>query len=129
MTADADTIRAAVDAYCTAFTKGDRDAYVGLFAEDAWIEDPVGTERREGLDAIGDFWDEAHAIPDSIELRLGELRIVIGQEAAFTLESRPNLGGETYRFDVIDHMSFDAEGKITSYRAFYDVATMRPARD
>ena len=69
------------------------------------------------------------AIPDSIELRLGELRIVIGQEAAFTLESRPNLGGETYRFDVIDHMSFDAEGKITSYRAFYDVATMRPARD
>ena len=46
-----------------------------------------------GLDAIGDFWDEAHAIPDSIELRLGELRIVIGQEAAFTLESRPNLGG------------------------------------
>ena len=64
-----------------------------------------------GLDAIGDFWDEAHAIPDSIELRLGELRIVIGQEAALTLESRPNLGGETYRFDVIDHMSFDAEGR------------------
>ena len=45
------------------------------------------------------------------------------------MESRPNLGGETYRFDVIDHMSFDAEGKITSYRAFYDVDTMRPARD
>jgi hypothetical protein len=89
----------------------------------------VGTERREGLNAIGDFWDESHAIPDSIELRLGDLRIIVGQEAAFTMEARPNLGGETYTFDVIDHMSFDTEGKITANRTFYDVSTMRPAHD
>jgi steroid Delta-isomerase len=124
-----DSILTTIDAYIAAYSATDREGWLECFAEDAWIEDPVGTERREGLDAIGDFWDEAHAIPDSVELRLGELRIVIGQEAAFTLESRPNLGGETYRFDVIDHMSFDAEGKITSYRAFYDIDTMRPAPD
>ena len=40
MPADAATIRATVDAYCAAFTNGDRAAYVGLFADDAWIEDP-----------------------------------------------------------------------------------------
>jgi steroid delta-isomerase len=124
-----DSIITTIDTYIATYSATDREGWLECFAEDAWIEDPVGTERREGLDAIGDFWDEAHAIPDSIELRLGELRIVIGQEAAFTLESRPNLGGETYTLDVIDHMSFDADGKITSYRAFYDVATMRPARD
>jgi steroid Delta-isomerase len=124
-----DSIMATIDTYIATYSATDREGWLECFAEDAWIEDPVGTERREGLDAIGDFWDEAHAIPDSIELRPGELRIVIGQEAAFTLESRPNLGGETYRLDVIDHMSFDAAGKITSYRAFYDVDTMRPARD
>jgi steroid Delta-isomerase len=124
-----DSIVTTIDAYIATYSATDREGWLECFAEDAWIEDPVGTERREGLDAIGDFWDEAHAIPDSIELRLGEVRIVIGREAAFSLESRPNLGGETYRFDVIDHMSFDAEGKITSYRAFYDVDTMRPARD
>jgi steroid Delta-isomerase len=124
-----DSIVTTIDAYIATYSATDREGWLECFAEDAWIEDPVGTERREGLDAIGDLWDEAHAIPDSIELRLGELRVVIGREAAFTLESRPNLGGETYRFDVIDHMSFDAEGKITSYRAFYDVDTMRPARD
>jgi steroid delta-isomerase len=124
-----DSITTTIDTYIASYSATDREGWLECFAEDAWIEDPVGTERREGLDAIGDFWDEAHAIPDSIELRLGELRIIIGQEAAFTLESRPNLGGETYTFDVIEQMSFDAEGKIISNRAFYDISTMRPARD
>jgi steroid Delta-isomerase len=124
-----DSIMTTIDTYIATYSATDREGWLECFAENAWIEDPVGTERREGLDAIGDFWDEAHAIPDSIELRLGDLRIVIGQEAAFTLESRPNLGGETYTFDVIDHMSFDAEGKIASNRTFYDVSTMRPAHD
>jgi steroid Delta-isomerase len=124
-----DSIMTTIDTYIATYSATDREGWLECFAEDAWIEDPVGTERREGLDAIGNFWDEAHAIPDSIELRLGDLRIVIGQEAAFTLESRPNLGGETYTLDVIDHMSFDAEGKIAANRTFYDVSTMRPAHD
>ena len=53
MSADAVTIRSVVEAYCAAFTAGDQDAYVGLYAEGAWIEDPVGTPRHEGKDAIG----------------------------------------------------------------------------
>lgn len=129
MAGSRDSIMTTIDTYIATYSATDREGWLECFADDAWIEDPVGTERREGLDAIGEFWDESHAIPDSIELRLGDLRIIIGQEAAFTLEARPNLGGETYRFDVIDHMSFDTEGKITSNRAFYDAATMRPARD
>jgi steroid delta-isomerase len=124
-----DSITTTIDTYLATYSATDREGWLECFAEDAWIEDPVGTERREGLDAIGDFWDEAHAIPDSIELRLGDLRIIVGQEAAFTMEARPNLGGETYTFDVIDHMSFDAEGKITANRTFYDVSTMRLAHD
>jgi steroid Delta-isomerase len=129
MAGNRDSIMTTIDTYIATYSATDREGWLECFADDAWIEDPVGTERREGLDAIGEFWDESHAIPDSIELRLGDLRIIIGQEAAFTLEARPNLGGETYRFDVIDHMSFDIEGKITSNRAFYDAATIRPARD
>jgi steroid Delta-isomerase len=129
MAGSRDSIMTTIDTYIATYSATDREGWLECFADDAWIEDPVGTERREGLDAIGEFWDESHAIPDSIELRLGDLRIIIGQEAAFTLEARPNLGGETYRFDVIDHMSFDIEGKITSNRAFYDAATIRPARD
>ena len=124
-----DSITTTIDTYIATYSATDRDGWLECFAEDAWIEDPVGTGRREGLEAIGDFWDESHAIPDSIELRLGDFRIVIGLEAAFTMEVRPNLVGETYTFDIIDHMSFDTEGKITSNRTFYDAATMRPTRD
>jgi steroid Delta-isomerase len=129
MAGSRDSIMTTIDTYIATYSATDRDGWLECFAEDAWIEDPVGSGRREGLGAIGELWDEAHAIPDSIELRLGDLRIIIGQEAAFTLEARPNLGGETYRVDVIDHMSFDTEGKITSNRTFYDAATLRPARD
>jgi steroid Delta-isomerase len=129
MTADAATIRSAVDAYCAAFTTGDRDAYVGLFAEDAWIEDPVGTPRHEGREAIGGFFDQSSALADSIELRrTGPVRVAAG-EGAFPMQARPSMGGATYCVDIIDVMSFDDAGKITTMRAFWDPAEMRPADD
>ena len=61
MTADAATIRATVEAYCAAFTAGDQDAYVDLFADDAWIEDPVGTPRARRARGIGGFFAESSA--------------------------------------------------------------------
>jgi steroid delta-isomerase len=124
---DADVINATIDAYLAAFTASDRAGWLACFAEDAWIEDPVGTPRRDGVEAIGAFWDETHSMPDSIELRPLGLRIVIGAEAVFTMQARPVLGDDTYELDVIDHMTFDDAGKITTMRAFFDPSTMRPA--
>ena len=123
------TIQTTIDAYMAAFTATDREAWLGCFAEDAWIEDPVGTPRREGLAAIGEYWDDAQAIPDIIELRPLDLRVIIGNEAAFTMQARPNLGGDTYALDIIDVMTFDDDGKITSNRAFYDSDALRRAEE
>jgi len=129
MTADAATIRATVEAYCAAFTKGDRGAYAGLFAEDGWMEDPVGTPRRQGREAIGGFFDESRAMADTIELRqTGPVRVAAG-EAAFPMQARPEIGGTTYVVDIIDVMTFDEAGLITTMRAFWDPAEMRPAED
>jgi steroid delta-isomerase len=129
MTADAVTIRAAVDAYVAAFTAGDRDAYVGLFAEGAQVEDPVGTPHHVGHEAIGVFFDQARGLADSIELRrTGPVCIAAG-EAAFSMQARPNMGGTTFVVDIIDVMSFDDGGRITTMRAFWDPAEMRPADD
>jgi steroid delta-isomerase len=129
MTADAATIRSTVDAYCAAFTKGDGDAYVGLFADGAWIEDPVGTPRHEGRDAIAAFFSQMSSMADSIELRLtGPVRVAAG-ECAFPMQARPTMGGTTMSMDIIDVMTFDDAGKITSMRAFWDPAEMRPADD
>jgi steroid delta-isomerase len=129
MPADAATIRATVDAYCAAFTQSDRAAYVGLFADDAWIEDPVGSPRLEGHEGIGGFFDQSSAMADSIELRLtGPVRVAAG-ECAFPMQARPNIGGTTFCVDIIDVMTFDDTGKITTMRAFWDPAEMRPADD
>lgn len=129
MSADAATIRSTVHAYCEAFTKGDRDAYVALFADDAWIEDPVGTPRHQGHDAIGAFFEMSSSMAESIELRqTGPVRVAAG-ECAFPMQARPEIGGSTFCVDIIDVMTFDDTGKITTMRAFWDPAEMRPADD
>jgi len=129
MTAEPSGIRAAVDAYCAAFSSGDRQGYVNAFAPDAWIEDPVGSPRREGHEGIGAFFDEMAAMADSIELRrTGPVRVA-GSEAAFPMQARPSMGGATMVVDIIDVMTFDDDARITSMRAFWDPAEMRPADD
>ena len=127
--ADQSSINATIDAYLAAFTAGDRAGYLDCFAEDAWLEDPVGTPRREGREDVGAFWDEVHVMPDAIELRPRGLRVVVGAEAAFTLQARASVGGQTLVVDVIDLMTFDDVGKITSLRAFFDPSAMRPTTD
>ena len=129
MSADAATIRSVVEAYTDAFRRGDRAAYVGLFAEGASVEDPVGTDRHVGHEAIGAFFDQMSGMADSIELRrTGPVRVAAG-ECAFPMQARPNIGGDTYCVDIIDVMTFDDTGKITTMRAFWDPAEMRPATD
>jgi steroid delta-isomerase len=129
VTADAATIRRTVDAYCAAFSRRDRDAYVGLFTEDAWIEDPVGSPRLQGPEAIGGFFDQSSGMADSIELRqTGPVRVAAG-ECAFPMQARPEIGGTTFVVDIIDVMTFTEDGRITTMRAFWDPAEMRPADD
>jgi steroid Delta-isomerase len=120
-------IRATVERYWATFSASDRDGWLGCFAADAWIEDPVGTPRREGVEDIGAFFDQSHGAADSIELR-GGLLTVCGTEAAFTMEVRPTIGGTTFVMDVIDAMTFAVDGgeaRITTMKAFWDPAAMR----
>jgi steroid delta-isomerase len=126
---DRATIDKTIDAYLAAFSAGDKDGWVQLFAPDAWIEDPVGTPRRTGREAIGAFFDEMFTVPDSIELRPLGIRIAVDAEAAFTMQARARIGDDTFVVDIIDVMTFDPEGKITTMRAFFDPTAMRPADD
>ena len=38
-------------------------------------------------------------------------------------------GGTTFKLDIIDVMTFDDDGRITTMRAFWDPAEMGPADD
>lgn len=127
--ADADTFRANIETYMKRFTAEDREGWLDLFAEDAWIEDPVGTPRRNGRKEIGEFWDETHTVPDAIELRPLGIVTVIGNEGIFTMQARATLGDSVFGIDIIDLMTFDDAGKITTMRAFFDPTTMAPVTD
>lgn len=128
-TVDLDAMRQTIQTYMERFTAEDREGWLDLFADDAWIEDPVGTPRRTGREQIGAFWDEAHTVPDSVALVPLGIVTVIGNEGIFTMQARAVLAGETYVVDIVDLMTFDADARITTMRAFFDQSTMRPADD
>src|SRR3954447_4725899 len=121
---DETTIRSTIERYWAAFTAGDRAAYLALFADDATVEDPVGTPVHHGHEAIGGFWDQSHGMADSIELRSAGIPNVNGREAAFAMEIRPTIGGATYSMQAIDVMSFTDDGRIQTMRAFWQPETM-----
>lgn len=123
--ADAEQIRATIDAY-TATYGDDRDGWVALFAADARVEDPVGAEPRVGHEAIGAFWDETHALSDSTRLeRTGPVRVAAG-EAAFPMQAVLAMGDQEMALPIIDVMTFDDDGRITSMRAFWDMGDLAP---
>lgn len=123
--ADADAIRTTIETYCRTYTD-DREGWLALFADDATVEDPVGSEVRRGKEAIGAFWDETHALADRVELVPSSYVKVAGTEAAFAMDARMEMGGTTNGMSIIDVMVFDDEGRITSQRAFWDIADVGP---
>lgn len=127
--ADAATLRETIETYMARFTAEDRDGWLDLFADDAWIEDPVGTPRRNGREEIGAFWDETHTVPDAIELRPLGITTIVGNEGIFTMQARATLGDSVFGIDIIDLMTFDDAGRITTMRAFFDPTAMTPLED
>ncbi len=126
MAATAEQITATIDRYVAAFSQGDKDGYLGLFAPDAILEDPVGSDVCHGPVEIAGFWDGVRALTPTIVLEVvGTPRVAAG-EAAFALRALPELGDTKMVVDIIDVMSFDDDGKITSLRAYWDMAEMRP---
>jgi steroid delta-isomerase len=120
-------IRETIEHYWAAFSAGDRAAWLALYAEDATVEDPVGSDVRVGHDGIGAFWDETRGLADSIELRSLGIVNVCGDEVAFAMEVRPTTGGMTFTMTAIDVMRFNDAGRIQTMRAFWQPESMRPA--
>ena len=108
---------AAVHAYVEAFDKGDPELAVALFAEDACIEDPIGTPLMIGHDAIREFYTGAVAAGAKLVLE-GPIRIA-GEYAAFPFSARLMMDGNGMRIDGIDIFKFNDAGKVIEMKAFY----------
>ena len=116
MAASPDRIRAVVDDYVRLVGTGTADEIVALYADDATVEDPVGTEVRRGRAAIRDFYAPLEAMEQ--ESRLLTLRIA-GGEAVFHYEIVTRADGAAYTLSPIDHMVFDDDGRVTAMRAVW----------
>lgn len=124
--ADAAHIRAVYERYPELVTKGDVDAIVDLYAEDATIEDPIGAELHRGREAIRRFY--AASAGHVAMKRTGPVRVA-GHEAATPFVVLLGPAEERRALDVISTMRFDEAGKIAAMRAFWSFDAMRPASE
>lgn len=126
MAATPEQVRKVLQDYIRAWTVKDKSLLLSLFAEDAVLEDPVGTPPFRGHTGIGKFWD--FALSDSsrqICPRLEEIRACGDQGILrFTMEVRLPDQGKGLDLSIIELAELNEEGKLKRLRAFWDESSV-----
>ncbi len=110
-------MQAAVHAYVRALNAGDVDAIIALYANDALVEDPVGSAPRRGLAEIRAFYAGSLRLKLQVALE-GQIRAV-ANEAAFAFSVSFEMNGQRTTIRPIDMFRFDQAGRIVQMRAFF----------
>jgi steroid delta-isomerase len=120
MSVTAEHVRDVFRRYCELVTAGDADAVARLYAEDAVVEDPVGSSLHRGRDAIREFY---RASAGSVRLELeGRVRTA-GNEGAAAMIARP-VADPSLRIETLDVMTFGDDGLVTAMRAWWSADTI-----
>ena len=115
-------MQAAVETYVRALNAADLDTIISLYAEDALVEDPVGSSPKRGLDEIRAFYAGSLRMKLHVELE-GNVRAV-ANEAAFAFSVSFEVQGRTTTIRPIDVFRFDEAGRIVQMRAFFGPANV-----
>jgi steroid delta-isomerase len=116
-------IESVVHRYLELVANGTADEVAELYAADATVEDPVGSEVHIGRHAIAGFYKNIENAPKETELLA--LRVA-GHQAAFMFAITVGAGEHRVRIEPIDVMVFDSEGKISSMKAYWSPANVTP---
>jgi steroid delta-isomerase len=104
---------AMVHRYVEAFDKADIDIIREIYSVDARVEDPVGTDVHDGIEAVCAFYEGALASGAKLALS-GEPRCA-GNAVAFPFQVQmPGMS-----IDVVDIFEFNHEGKVNSMKAYW----------
>ncbi|OIN82276.1 nuclear transport factor 2 family protein [Mycobacterium malmoense] len=117
-----EAITETVNRYLALVAEGTAEDILTLYAADATIEDPIGSDLRRGHDAIRVFY--AGFQDAKKETELAELRVA-GDQAAFLWHLTLNAGDSRTQISPISTMAFDEDAKITSMRAFWSPSDVR----
>ena len=111
-----------------AYTEGrDRDGWLGLFADDAVVEDPVGPsildtegKGRVGKAAITEFYDTVITTSERIEFAI-DRSIECGNEVANVGQITITLpGGQVGVVPMVNIYKVNEAGKLVSLRSFWE---------
>ena len=120
---DEKKMKQAMQAYIDLYNKDDLEGVVGLYADAATVEDPVGTPVKAGKAAIRDFYK--YAMTTGARLALAApIRGSHGNSAAMAFDVNLKYQGTQMVIRVIDVMTFDDAGKFTSMRAYWGPGDM-----
>ena len=127
--------RVAGNASRAAASGKNKEAWLDLFAEDGWVEDPVGPsgfdpegKGHHGREAISKFYDMTIATTESLEFLIDD-SLVCGNENVNIGKIRSTVGGMVVDAEGVFVYRVNDEGKIQSLRAFWEVErAMKTAR-
>ncbi len=106
-----------VNRYLTAINAGDMHAVMDLYAGNAAVEDPAGTEPKTGNDILT-FYQNAFSGGAKVELT-DSIRIS-AKTAAFPFRAEIGQGdGKVLIVEVIDIFEFDEAGKVEKMTAHF----------
>jgi steroid delta-isomerase len=104
-----------------------KDEWVALFAEDAFVQDPVGVspldetgEGHHGHEAIGRFWDATIASIEKVGFEIHD-SFAAGDECCNVATILAHLpGGSVMRTDGVFVYRLNPAGKLQSLRAYWE---------
>lgn len=120
---DEKTMKAAMQAYIDHFNRSDAKAIADLYADDATVEDPVGSALKKGKAEIAAFYEMAVATGARLELA-APIRASHGNSAAMAFNVRLNMPEGRAHIQVIDVMTFNDAGKFASMKAYWGKSDM-----
>lgn len=119
---DPTRMEAAVHAYVAAFEAGSADQVATLYAQDATVEDPIGSPIHKGREAIRAFYAESMKTGAKLKLE-GPVRVA-GDYAVFPFSVNLNYDGGHKRIDVIDTFRFNEANEVVEMRAYWGPTNM-----
>ena len=100
----------------------DAQGVAGHFADDATLEDPVGTPAMQGKAAITAYLESFPTLFSQLKIHSLDVT-VCGQEAAVKWRIRfKTHTGNVFFLDGVGIFRFNAEGKIQSEKEYFDLA-------
>ncbi|MFZ1164374.1 nuclear transport factor 2 family protein [Mycobacterium sp.] len=113
-------INATIQAHCDTLSNHDKEGWLALWADDTVLEDPVGVDTYRGIEGLRtSFWKLVDDL-SPMKLWLERDVIVCGNEAIAILQGVVTREGAMQHVGpLVDHFTFNDEGKITMMRAFW----------